>query len=43
MRRQRPVIHLEKLSSNRYQERQSEVNRYREAVEYLRDTALSLR
>ncbi len=40
---QKPVVFLEGLSSNRYQERPIEIERYREAIEYLRDAALSLR
>lgn len=40
---QRPVVFVEGLFSNRYQERPIEIDRYREAVEYLRDAALSLR
>lgn len=38
---QRPVVFVEGLLSNRYQERPVEVARYREALEYLRDAALS--
>jgi len=40
---QRPVIFVEGLFSNRYQERPAEIARYREAAEYLRDAALSPR
>jgi len=40
---QRPVVFVEGLFSNRYQERQAEIDRYREALEYLRDAALSPR
>lgn len=40
---QRPVVFVEGLFSNRYQERQVEIDRYREAWEYLRDVALSPR
>ncbi len=39
---QGPVVFLEGLFSNRYLERAAEIERYREAVEYLRDAALSL-
>jgi transcriptional regulator with XRE-family HTH domain len=39
---QGPVVFLEGLFSNRYLERPTEIERYREAVEYLRDAALSL-
>jgi transcriptional regulator with XRE-family HTH domain len=38
---QRPVVFVEGLFSNRYQERPVEIARYREALEYLRDAALS--
>jgi transcriptional regulator with XRE-family HTH domain len=41
--RQRPVVFVEGLFHNRYQERPMEIERYREAVEYLRDAALSPR
>ena len=34
---------MEGLFSNLYQERVAEIDRYREALEYLRDTALSPR
>jgi transcriptional regulator with XRE-family HTH domain len=37
----RPVVFVEGLVTHQYQERQSEIERYREAVEYLRDAALS--
>jgi len=40
---QRPVVYVEGLFNNRYQERPAEVARYREAAEYLRDAALSPR
>jgi Domain of unknown function (DUF5753) len=40
---QRPVVYIEGLFSNRYLERPVEVERYREALEYLRDAALSPR
>jgi transcriptional regulator with XRE-family HTH domain len=40
---QRPVVFVEGLFSNRYQERKVEIDRYREALEYLRDAALSPR
>ena len=40
---QRPVVFVESLFSNLYQERTAEVQRYREAIEYLRDAALSPR
>lgn len=40
---QRPVVFVEGLFSNRYQERKAEIDRYREALEYLRDDALSPR
>jgi transcriptional regulator with XRE-family HTH domain len=39
---QGPVVFLEGLFSNRYLERPIEIERYREAVEYLRDAALSV-
>lgn len=39
---QNSVVFVESLISNLYQERPAEVDRYREAVEYLRETALSL-
>lgn len=38
-----PVIYLEGLTGNQYLERKAEVARYREAIEYLRDSALSPR
>lgn len=41
--RQRPVVYVEGLFTNRYQERPVEIERYREAAEYLRDAALSPR
>ncbi|MGO8887003.1 MAG: helix-turn-helix domain-containing protein [Streptosporangiaceae bacterium] len=40
---QRAVVFVEGLFSNRYQERPIEIERYREALEYLRDAALSPR
>jgi transcriptional regulator with XRE-family HTH domain len=40
---QSPVVFVEGLFSNRYQERPVEIARYREAIEYLRDAALSPR
>ncbi|WP_300606186.1 helix-turn-helix transcriptional regulator [Trebonia sp.] len=40
---QPPVVFVEGLFSNRYQERRAEIERYREAIEYLRDAALSPR
>jgi len=36
-----PVVYLEGLTGNQYLERKVDVSRYREAVEYLRDSALS--
>jgi transcriptional regulator with XRE-family HTH domain len=39
--RQRPVVFVEGLVSDRYYERPVEVARYREALEYLRDEALN--
>ncbi|HTW04683.1 MAG TPA: helix-turn-helix transcriptional regulator [Streptosporangiaceae bacterium] len=41
--RKRPVVFVEGLVSNRYYERPVEIARYREALEYLRDEALSPR
>jgi len=38
-----PVVFVELLSTNLYQERDSDLDRYREAVEYLRDSALTPR
>jgi hypothetical protein len=38
---QRPVVFIEGLLSNRYMERPVDVERYREALEYLRDAALT--
>jgi transcriptional regulator with XRE-family HTH domain len=38
-----PVVFVEGLFSNRYQERPVEIDRYREAIEYLRDAARSPR
>jgi transcriptional regulator with XRE-family HTH domain len=40
---QGPIIHVEGLTSNSYQERPSEVERYRDAIDHLRDSALSVR
>ena len=40
---QRPVVFVEGLCNNSYQERKAEIDRYREALEYLRDAALSPR
>lgn len=40
---QGPVVYVEGLFSNLYQERPAEIQRYREAVDHLRDTALSVR
>lgn len=40
---QRPVVFVEGLFTNRYLERPIEIERYREAIEYLRDAALSTR
>jgi transcriptional regulator with XRE-family HTH domain len=39
---QGPVVFVESLFSNRYLERPAEILRYREAVDYLRDAALSV-
>jgi transcriptional regulator with XRE-family HTH domain len=39
---QHSVVFVESLISNLYQERPAEVARYREAIEYLRESALSL-
>ena len=38
-----PIVFVELLSTNLYQERDSDLERYREAVEHLRDSALSPR
>ncbi len=38
-----PVVFVEGLTTNLYQERKADLDRYREAVEYLRDSALSPR
>jgi transcriptional regulator with XRE-family HTH domain len=38
-----PVVYLENLTGNQYLERRADIARYREAVEYLRDAALSPR
>jgi len=40
---QRPVVFVEGLYSNRYLERPAEIDRYREALDYLRDAGLSPR
>lgn len=40
---QGPVVYVEGLLGGLYQERPAEIRRYREAIEYLRDTALSTR
>jgi transcriptional regulator with XRE-family HTH domain len=40
---QRPVVFVEGLYTNSYQEKKPEIDRYREALEYLRDAALSPR
>jgi transcriptional regulator with XRE-family HTH domain len=37
----KPIVFVEGLITHQYQERKPEVERYREAVEYLRDAALS--
>jgi transcriptional regulator with XRE-family HTH domain len=39
----RPMVFVEGLSTNLYLERESDVARYREAIEYLHDRALNLR
>jgi transcriptional regulator with XRE-family HTH domain len=36
-----PVVFVEALTGNHYHEKDADIGRYREAVEYLRDTALS--
>jgi transcriptional regulator with XRE-family HTH domain len=36
-----PVVFIEGLTSNQYLERRADITRYREAAEYLRDSALS--
>ena len=38
-----PVVFIEGLTNHQYQERKADLARYREAVEYLRDSALSPR
>ena len=38
-----PVVFVEALTGNHYHEREADIGRYREAVEYLRDTALNPR
>jgi len=38
-----PVVFVEALTGNHYLEKEADIGRYREAVEYLRDTALSPR
>jgi transcriptional regulator with XRE-family HTH domain len=40
---QGPVVYVEGLLSHLYQERPAEIARYREAIEYLRDSALNAR
>jgi transcriptional regulator with XRE-family HTH domain len=40
---QNPVVYVEGLFTNRYYERAEQIERYREALEYLRDVALSPR
>lgn len=40
---QGPVVYVEGLLSQLYQERPAEIARYREAIEYLRDSALNAR
>jgi Domain of unknown function (DUF5753) len=37
------VVFVEGLTSNTYYERPAEIERYREAIEQLRDTALNVR
>lgn len=39
---QGPVVFVEGLFSNLYQERPAEIDRYREAIDYLRDASLSI-
>jgi hypothetical protein len=38
-----PVVFVEGLQANQYLERKADITRYREALEYLRDSALSPR
>jgi transcriptional regulator with XRE-family HTH domain len=38
-----PIVFVEGLTGNHYLERKAEIDRYREAIEYLRDSALSPR
>ena len=38
-----PVVFIEGLTGNQYIERKADIARYREAIESLRDSALSLR
>jgi len=38
-----PIVFVEGLTGNQYFERSAHIGRYREAIEYLRDSALSLR
>jgi hypothetical protein len=38
-----PVVFVEALTGNHYLEKDADIKRYREAVEYLRDTALNPR
>jgi len=40
---QSPVVFVEGLTGNQYLEKQADIARYREAIDYLRDTALSPR
>ncbi len=40
---QGPVVYVEGLFSNHYQERQAEIRRYRESIDLLRDAALGTR
>jgi Domain of unknown function (DUF5753) len=36
-----PIVFVEGLAGNQYLERQADIGRYREAIEYLQDSALS--
>jgi Domain of unknown function (DUF5753) len=38
-----PLVFIEGLTCNQYLERKTDLDRYREAIEYLRDSALSPR
>lgn len=38
-----PAVFVEGLTGNSYHERKTDIDRYREAIEYLRDSALSPR